>query len=170
MLSFLFRSLTADPVRGAELFAVSTAEARHPQWYVEGQVPDTLDGRFAVLATITALILVRLERDEAKGDAVSIALTERFIEVMESEHRELGLGDPTLGKTVRKLVGSLARRTALWRAVVGGTHDWIAGTHESLYKADVAPDALEHSADALRDLWKKLEGTDLHRLAEGKLQ
>ena len=45
-----------------------------------------------------------------------MALTERFIEVMESEHRELGLGDPTLGKTVRKLVGALARRTELWRS------------------------------------------------------
>jgi cytochrome b pre-mRNA-processing protein 3 len=170
MLGFLFRSLTAEPVRGAELFAVATTEARYPQWYVEGRVPDTLDGRFAVLATITALILVRLERDVDEGDSVSVALTERFIEVMESEHRELGLGDPTLGKTVRKLVGSLARRTALWRAVVGGTRDWIAATRESLYKAGVAPDALEHSADALRDLWKKLEGTDLHRLEQGKLQ
>ena len=68
--------------------------------------PDTLDGRFAVLATITALVLVRLEAAMAmRGNAVSVALTERFIEVMESEHRELGLGDPTLGKTVRKLVG-----------------------------------------------------------------
>ena len=49
------------------------------------------------------------------ANALSVALTERFIEVMEAEHRELGLGDPTLGKTVRKLVGSLARRTELWR-------------------------------------------------------
>jgi cytochrome b pre-mRNA-processing protein 3 len=170
MLGFLFRSLTAQPARGAGLFAVATAEARRPHWYVEGQVLDTLDGRFAVLATITAVVLVRLERDEDEGDAVSVALTERFIEVMESEHRELGLGDPTLGKKVRKLVGSLARRTSLWRAVVGDTHGWIAATRESLYNSDVAPNALEHSASALRDLWKKLEATDLHRLAEGKLQ
>ena len=74
-------------------------------------MPDTIDGRFAVLATITALVLVRLERGGDEAKRASVALTERFIEVMESEHRELGLGDPTLGKTVRKLVGSLARRT-----------------------------------------------------------
>ena len=48
-------------------------------------------------------------------------VTERFIEVMELEHRELGLGDPTLGKTVRKLVG-LARAAygALARGACGG--------------------------------------------------
>ena len=94
MLGFLFRRLTAEPPRGTALFDAVTAEARQPHWYVEGQVPDTLDGRFAVLATVTAWSLVRLERGGDAGNAASVALTERFIEVMESEHRELGLGDP----------------------------------------------------------------------------
>src|SRR4051794_12060415 len=105
MLGFLFRGLTAQPARGEALLAAVTDEARRRSWYVEGAVPDTLDGRFAVLATIAALVLVRLEREGEAGHAASVALTERFIEIMESEHRELGLGDPTLGKTVRKLVG-----------------------------------------------------------------
>jgi cytochrome b pre-mRNA-processing protein 3 len=168
MLGFLFRSLTADPARGADLFAAVTTEARRPHWYVEGRVPDTLDGRFAVLATIAALALVRLEQGGENGDALSVALTERFIEVMESEHRELGLGDPKLGRTVRKLVGSLARRTEVWRAAIAG--DWIEATRESLYKSGVAPDALEHSVRALREIWIRLERIDLDQLAEGRLQ
>ena len=49
------------------------------------------------------------KRTARRAMPLSVALTERFIAVMECEHRELGLGDPTLGKTVRKLVGSLAR-------------------------------------------------------------
>ena len=79
MLNFLFRGLTADTARGARLFDVVTAETRRPHWYVEGAVPDTLDGRFAVLATVAALVLVRLERDGPKGNEASVALTERFI-------------------------------------------------------------------------------------------
>lgn len=169
MLGFLFRSLTAEPARGAELFAAVTTEARRPHWFVEGAVPDTLDGRFAVLATTAALVLVRLEQGGEPGNAASVAFTERFIEVMESEHRELGLGDPTLGKTVRKLVGSLARRTELWRAATAGARDWIEAARESLYKADVAPEALEHSADAFRAFWDGLERTDPGRLAQGRL-
>src|SRR4051794_9337722 len=135
MLDFLFRRLTADSLRGAELFACVTKLAREPHWYVEGEVPDTLDGRFAVLATVTALVLTRLEADGEAGDAASVALTERFIEAMEAEHRELGLGDPTLGRTVRKLVGSLARRNELWRSAISGAVDWAAATRESLYKS-----------------------------------
>ena len=111
MLGFLFRGLTAEPARGTALFDALTVQARQPHWYVEGKVPDTLDGRFAVLATLTALTLVRVEAEGESGNPLSVGLSERFIEVMESEHRELGLGDPTLGKTVRKLVGMLARRT-----------------------------------------------------------
>jgi cytochrome b pre-mRNA-processing protein 3 len=166
MLGFLFRSLTAEPARGAALFAAVTAEARRPHWYVEGQVPDTIDGRFAVLATIAALVMVRVEQWRDEGNPLAVALTERFIEVMEVEHRELGLGDPTLGRTVRKLVGSLARRTDLWREV----SDWTEATRESLYKSAVSPDALDHSARELRETWAGLERVDPNQLAEGRLQ
>ena len=170
MLDFLFRRLTADPRRGAELFASVSRLAREPHWYVEGQVPDTIDGRFAVVATVTALVLARLESDGEAGDAVSAALTERFIETMEAEHRELGLGDPTLGKTVRKLVGSLSRRTDLWRSAAASDADWTAATRESLYRDGVTADALEHSSAALQRLWTGLERTPLDHLSQGELQ
>ena len=168
MLSFLFRRLTAQPPRGAPLFALVTDQARRPHWYVEGKVPDTLDGRFALLATVAALVLVRLERDGAEGDAASVAFTERFIEVMESEHRELGIGDPTLGRTVRKLVGSLARRVELWRSVTTGERDPVEATRESLYKGAAEADALAHSAAAIERLQRRLDAADLAALELGK--
>lgn len=166
MLSFLFRGLTAERPAGAALFDAVTAEARRRSWYVEGEVPDTLDGRFAVLATITALALVRIEREGDAGNAASVALTERFIQVMESEHRELGLGDPTLGKTVRKLVAMLARRVELWREADG---DWIEASRAGLYKGEVGEAALKHSADALLGLVQRLQATPLAELEEGRI-
>jgi cytochrome b pre-mRNA-processing protein 3 len=169
MLASLFRRLTADGEHGAALFAALTAEARKPHWYVEGEVPDTLDGRFALLATVAALAIVRLERDGAAGDSASVALTERFIHVMEAEHRELGLGDPTLGRTVRKLVGSLSRRTDRWRLAVTGDGDWTEATRDSLYRSGASADALTHSAEALRGLWARLERSDLKQLMQGRI-
>ncbi|MEA3080001.1 MAG: cytochrome b pre-mRNA-processing protein 3 [Sphingomonadales bacterium] len=167
MLNFLFRGLTAEPARGAALFDAVTDEARRPCWYVEGEVPDTLDGRFAVLATIAALLLVRFEREGEAGDRASVALTERFIEVMESEHRELGLGDPTLGKTVRKLVAMLARRTGLWRDASG---KWIEATRDSLYKGEADDAALKHSAAALRELAQRFDAMPLAALERGEIR
>ena len=118
--------------------------------------PDTLDGRFAVLATVVALALVRLEQAGTSGNDASVALTERFIAVMESEHRELGLGDPTLGKTVRKLVGSLGRRTALWRSAVAGEGPWSEAARDSLYRGAAPPEALRHCTAALERLCARL--------------
>ena len=170
MLDILFRRLTAEPSRGAPLFDAATAFAREPHWYVEGQVPDTFDGRFAVLATVIALILVRLEREGEGGNVASVALTERFIEVMESEHRELGLGDPTLGKTVRKLVGSLARRTELWRTATSNDSEWTDATRLSLYKEAVGAEALVHTEAALEQLWVTLQRRSVDQLDQGELQ
>ena len=170
MLDNLFRRLTTVPKRGAMLFEAVVALARKPHWYSAGQVPDTLDGRFAVLATVTALVLVRLEDDSDAGDAVAVSLTERFIEAMEAEHREFGLGDPTLGKTVRKLVGSLARRTEMWRAATDGELDWDSATRDSLYRSDAESVALGHAARATEELWARLRSRRLVDIEQGIIE
>ena len=122
-----------------------------------------------MLATVTALALVRLERDGEAGNGASVALTERFVEVMESEHRQLGIGDPTLGRVVRKLVGMVARRTDLWRTALTSGADWTAPTRESLYKGEVTDRALRHSAQALHALWQRLDCAPLDRLQQGEV-
>ena len=134
---------------------------------MDGAIPDTFDGRFAILATLAALALVRIEDDGDAGNFLSVGLTERFIEVMESEHRQLGIGDPTLGKIVRKLVGMLARRTELWRcATVDG---WSETTRQSLYKAEVGEDSVDHSAAALKAFSERLSATSIERLEQGEI-
>lgn len=168
MLGFLFRGLTAAQSPGAALFDALTKEARRPHWFIEGKVPDTLDGRFAVVASLTALALVRLEED-ADANPLSVALTERFIEVMESEHRELGLGDPTLGKTVRKLVGMLGRRTELLRSAAAADASWEEAVAQSLYRNPTDPDAVRHSTTEFERLFNELRKTDLAGLERGKI-
>jgi cytochrome b pre-mRNA-processing protein 3 len=168
MLRFLFGRLTDQPRRGQALFDLAVAEARRPHWFTKGDVPDTMDGRFAMLATITALLIVRLENGSPEGDAASAALTERFIEAMDSEHRELGLNDPGLGRRVRRLVGSLERRVDEWRTAVSGDRGWSETIVSSVYRGEEPKDeALAHSEAALRELWRRLSQAPQEQLAEG---
>jgi cytochrome b pre-mRNA-processing protein 3 len=170
MLGFLFRGLTAEADRAAALFDTLTKEARRPDWYRAGAVPDTFNGRFSVLATVTALALIRLEQDVAAGCALSVTLTERFIQVMESEHRELGISDPSLGKTVRKLVAMLERRVELWRSTTEGGGDWSEAVRASLYgDTKVGSKALEVSAALAIGLLERLKATAVDDLEQGKL-
>jgi cytochrome b pre-mRNA-processing protein 3 len=167
MLSILFPRLTpSDASRGSALFAALVGEARQPHWYVEGQIPDTLDGRFAVLATMAALATVRLERGGEGARMESVALAERFVEAMDAEHRELGIGDPTIGRKVRKLVGTLARRVELWRDAIDGER-WDEAVKASLNATNA--DALAHCEAALHQVWAKFEAASDAALAEGAI-
>ena len=169
MLRFLFGRLTSEPRRGEALFESVVAEARLPHWYVDGEVPDSIDGRFAILATVCAMTIVALENGSRAGDSASAALTERFIEAMDAEHRELGLNDPGLGRRVRKLVGSLERRVDEWRTATGGDLGWEEALVSSVYRGVVPRDpALAHSATALRKLWERLEGVGEPERAKGE--
>ena len=170
MLSFLFPRLTQPASRGAALFEALVGEARRPHWYVEGQVPDSIDGRFAVLATIIALATVRLERGGDVARTASVALAERFVEAMDVEHRQLGIGDPALGKTVRKLVGALARRVELWRTTIERGEGWDVAVESSLFPGAPPPrEALDHCEAALRGFWVKLDAASDDALAQGRI-
>jgi cytochrome b pre-mRNA-processing protein 3 len=170
MLSFLFPRLTTQRSRGAALFEALVGEARQPHWFVEGQVPDTIDGRFAALATIVALAIVRLERggDPAR---MAVALAERFVEAMDAEHRQLGIGDPTVGRTVRKLVGAIGHRVELWRRTLDGGDGWDQALRTSLFRhRPPSAKALEHCETALRSAWARLEAASDEALAEGRFE
>lgn len=168
MFRGLFARLTGEPARGAAMFDAAVREARSPFWFVEGGVPDTVDGRFSVLATIAALIIVRLEQAGATG--LSVALTERFVETLDTEVREMGVGDPAVGKQVRKLVGALAARVGRWRGLVAGEDGWSDEVRRSLFRGEPAEASALAACEArLRDYWSRLGRTGTGALGEGMI-
>lgn len=152
------------------LYAAVVAEARRPAWYREGAVADTMDGRFAVLATLLALTDLRLGDGGETARAVAPRLTELFVADMDAQLREAGLGDPGLGKQVRRMVGSLAARIERWR-LAGDGGDCEAAVRASLYRDDEAPDAAAvEAAAALLQSWReRLAAADDEMLARGEV-
>ena len=91
--------------------------ARAPQWYAECGVADTVPGRFDALALVLALVMLRMEREEALI-APSALLNELFLEDMDGQLRQSGVGDLVVGKRIGKLMGALGGRiTALREAL-----------------------------------------------------
>ncbi len=169
MFPRLFPRLTNPPKRGQALFEAIVAEARSPHWFVAGGAEDSIDGRFAVLASVAALAMVRLERAGTAGDGPSVALTERIVESLDSEFRQMGMGDPALGKQVRALVGMLAKRVDQARAA-RDTGAWREFACRSVLRGKVEPDiAVAYSAGACEDLWRRLGASDDSALAEGRI-
>jgi len=91
------------------------AAARDPWWYREGEVPDTIDGRFDMVSSVLALILLRMEREGAEARRAEVLLTEVFIDDMDGTVRQLGIGDQVVGKHVGKMMGALGGRLGAYR-------------------------------------------------------
>lgn len=152
------------------LYRQIVARARQPHWYREGQVPDTLEGRFSMLATLIALVDVRLEKGGESARFASVSLAECFVGDMDAELRQLGTGDPVMGKKVGGLVGALGGRVGAWRRVMDGSESWEAVVARSVYRGnEAAPNAREHVERQLRLFWAALEGRSDESLVNGAL-
>lgn len=98
------------------LYRAIVAKGREPAWYREGRVPDTIDGRFDMIASLLALVLLRLEVEGESGKGPSVLLTEIFIDDMDGTLRQLGVGDYVVGKHVGRMMSALGGRLAAFRA------------------------------------------------------
>ena len=147
----LFRKREVNPA--AALYASVVEAARRPGWYREAEVPDTIDGRYCVLATLLAITDLRLAEGGEAVAALSPRLTEMFVDDIDVQLRESGLGDPTLGKTVRNLVTGLSGRIAQWRSALG-EGDWGGAIEASLYRGDTPGEEQMAAAKALVADWK----------------
>ncbi len=166
-LPFLKPKPLADP---GPLYAAVVAEARRPDWYREAGVPDTMDGRFAVLASLLALADIRLERGGGEARALGPRLAEAFIADMDAQMRQAGFGDPSLGKQVRMMVGALATRVDKWRLAVEAVEPWEAAARFSLYReSPPEPAAAETGTAATRAWWERLQRASDSAIAAGDI-
>ena len=83
--------------------------AREPQWYAKGGVADTVAGRFDAITLVLSLVMLRMDGHETLK-APSARLTELFVDDMDGQLRQSGVGDLVVGKRMGKLVGALGGR------------------------------------------------------------
>lgn len=168
-MSWLFSRRPTGPDGGA-LYAAIVNETRRADWYRTAGVPDTIDGRFAVLSTLLALLDIRLGKGGAEAKAVAPRVTERFITDMDVQMREAGFGDPGLGKQVRMMVGSLASKVERWQLAIGEAGNWDAAVASSLYRDEPPGDeALAAGSALVRGWWQRLDAAADAEIAEGQI-
>ena len=169
-MAWLFSRRSTEP-DGTALYSAIVAETRRKEYYLGAAVPDTIDGRFAVLSSLLALTDIRLGRGDEAARAVAPRLTERFIADMDVQMREAGFGDPSLGKQVRMMVGSLASRVERWQQVIDHGAAWDEAVVPSLYR-DAPPDeaAIEAGSALLREWWQRLGDASDAELVEGNIR
>jgi cytochrome b pre-mRNA-processing protein 3 len=102
MILGLFKRSRAIPSVERVYGDIVTA-ARRPELYSAMGVPDTVMGRFDTLALHVALVLRRLSKLPAPADSLSQDIVDRFFADLDAALREIGIGDVSVPKKVKKL-------------------------------------------------------------------
>ena len=168
LLKRLFGNGQPDPkIKLVPLYNQIVAKAREPHWYIEGQVPDSLDGRFDMVATILSLVLLRLEESEAH--ALDMArLTEVFVDDMDGQLREVGIGDMIVGKHIGQIMSAVGGRLGALRNAMGDPDALDDALVRNLYRG-VAPsaEALAHTHKGFIDVEHAQAAILTNNLVEG---
>ncbi len=150
------------------LYQAIVHRARAVHWYVEGGVPDTLDGRFDMIAAILSLVLLRLEQADLRHE--SVWLTELFIDDMEAQLRQIGIGDVVVGKHIGRMMSALGGRLSAYKDGLAPGGDMNAALRRNLYRGEPVADAAVADVEArLRAFAEALEGITPERLLSGDL-
>jgi len=158
------------------LYARIVEQARQPVFFAERGVPDTLDGRFELIALHAFLVLNRLKEEHPKTADFAQELFDAMFADLDRALRELGVGDLSVGKHVKRMAAGFYGRVLAYEKGLadGGEAEAIFaealrrnlyGTVESVDAADVAA-----MADYLRRAAADLTAQPVSGLLAGKAE
>lgn len=137
MLSKLF-GLKRAPDEADRLYAQAVAQARDPRFYLDLGVPDRIDARFELHLLHVVLLVRRLRAEGEAGADLGQRLFDVFVSALDNDLRELGVGDLSVPKKMRKLGEQAYGRMKIYEPALE-TGDVEALTEA--FSRNVAPEA-----------------------------
>ncbi len=168
MPGILSRLFGTDPQRkqAENLLEAITAEARRPVFYAELGVPDTLDGRFDMMALVAMLVFREMQKKGA-GDLAQ-RTTDHMFMAFDDAIRSLGVGDNGIPRRVKAmgkayLGRAIAYDQALSSGDAGALRDAIA---RNIYRGDPPADTALERVTA----WVRASAAALDTRSRAQLQ
>ena len=170
MLDF-FNARTDMRRNAGEIYGAIVTQARRPAFYAGLGVPDTPSGRYEMVVVHLFLVLERLRSAPGGGADLPRLLVEAFIADMDDSLREMGTGDLTVPKKVRRAATGLYERSMAYKAALA------AGDLEALaavLKEHAYADADTHFAPLLASYVQAAAATlaaaDARQVAAGSFE
>lgn len=113
MLSRLFKPRPAK-LAGEALYPLVVTQARTPRLYTELGAPDTREGRFELYSLHVYLVLERLKGQGEQAAETAQAFFDAYLSALDNTFREMGVGDMSISKRMRKLGEAFYGRIALY--------------------------------------------------------
>ncbi len=143
--------------------------ARDPSFYVAWAVPDTLDGRFELLALHAFLVLNRLKREPQAAEFAQELFDTMFAD-MDSALREMGAGDLGVGRRVKDMARGFYGRIAVYDRGLDEEAELLAGLRRNLFgTAEPSDEQLDSAAAYVRRQVAALAAQSVAALTAGRV-
>lgn len=109
-------------------------QSRSSTFYVEGGVPDTLDGRFQLLGLFVALEMNAIEDRQLRQ-----ALFDRFFITCETGLREIGIGDLSVPHKLKAMMKAFHGHATAYQACLQGQGSWDEALTRNVYGTRETP-------------------------------
>lgn len=116
LLQRLFKP-DAARIAGQTLYEAAIRQARQAAFYAELGAPDTTEGRFELYTLHVVLLLHRL-KGEGEAARISQALFDAYVQALDDALREMGVGDLSVGKKMRRLAEAFYGRAKAYQAAL----------------------------------------------------
>ena len=135
-------------IAGERLYEAAIGQARQPGFYSGLGVPDTVEGRFELYTLHVVLVLHRLKGQGAVAAEISQGLFDTYLLALDDALREMGVGDLSVGKKMRKLGEAFYGRAKAYQAALeGGDHAGLAALIGRTVYVDQDDAAVDRLAD-----------------------
>jgi cytochrome b pre-mRNA-processing protein 3 len=166
LFASLFTRRNTPPAE--RLYGAIVAHTRLPVFYQEVGVPDTLQGRFAVLSLHLFAVLHRLKAQGPEALALAQELIDKFSADMETVMREIGVGDLAVPKKARGLAAASAALLQDYEDAFAESGDALAASVAKVLPQDAKAKAASGAlASYLRDMVRHLEAQTFADLEAG---
>ncbi len=167
----LFRKTRAEVEAARRLYPVVLEQSRQPEMYRAGDVPDTPEGRFEALTLHMAVVLRRFRGHGEQAAEVAQALFDVMFDDMDAALRELGVGDLTVAKRIKKMGEAFYGRAAAYDAALA--QDDASAIAQALRRnlyvdTEPAAQALNAMTAYAKALDEAVRKTPLERLVKGE--
>lgn len=145
-------------------------QSRKPMFYEEFDVPDTIDGRFDLIILHVFLVIRRLKVEGRTADQLGQALFDAMFANLDTSLREMGVGDLSVGKRIKKMAKAFYGRVEAYDApLIAGDRQALAeAVARNLYRgATVKEGAREDFSDYMLATWTHLGTQPIERYCLG---
>ena len=167
VLQRLFRPRAARQA-GAVLYEAVTRQARQAALYTGLGVPDTVEGRFELYNLHVVLLLNRLKGLAGEAGEVSQALFDAYVLSLDDALRDMGVGDLSVGKKMRKLGEAFYGRAKAYDSALSDDSDDLRALVGRTLFADAPEGRLEAMVDYIRRTKASLAAQPLDQVLAGE--